>query len=182
MSKFFTRNGDDGTTGLLGNQRVPKHHIRIQAIGDLDEATAALGVARAQVVSEHVRHIILTHQRKLYHVMAEVASTPENADKFKSITDDDIQHIENEIEMLEERVPPVTEFITPGDSISSATLALARTIIRRAERSVTALYHKQELTNQHIIAYLNRLSSLCFVLERLEDMQKGVSPTIAKED
>ena len=85
MTKFYTKTGDDGNTGRLGKGRLPKHHILIEAIGTIDEASAALGLARAQVSSADSGELILQVQKDLYHIMAELSATPENAEKFREV-------------------------------------------------------------------------------------------------
>ena len=181
MTRFYTRTGDDGFTGLLGEERVPKYHPRTEAIGTIDEASAALGIARASCLAELSAPIILKVQRDLYNVMAEVAATPENATRFRTIDASYVSWLEDQTDKLGDLVTLPTEFILPGDSQAGAVLALARTIIRRAERSVAQLLHHGEIQNAELLHYLNRLSSLCFALELLENQAAGKSkPTLAK--
>ena len=181
MSKFYTRKGDDGYTDLLGKGRVPKYHPRPEALGALDEANAALGLARAACQSEQSSAVILTIQRDLYGLMAEVAATPENAPRFRAITKDRVDWLEAQTETLSELVEVPSEFIVPGDSHAGAALALGRAIVRRAERQVAQLTHNQELENTELLRYLNRLSSLIFLLELLENKTAGKdTPTLAK--
>jgi cob(I)alamin adenosyltransferase len=182
MSSFYTGVGDDGYTALLGRERVPKYHFRPEAYGEIDEASAALGLARAFATMDRSKEIILQIQKDLYGLMAEVAATPENAEKFRIISFQHLNRIEQETNALSQIVKIPNEFILPGDSISSATLSLARTIIRRAERRVTRLVHEGELQNEAILPYLNRLSSLVFLLELFENQSSGKhSPTLAKD-
>lgn len=178
--KFYTTKGDDGTTGLLGKGRVSKHHARIEAIGSLDEATAAMGLARAQCLDARAAPIILEAQRDLYKLMAEVAATPENEEKFRSIDAARVTWLEEQTDALSEIVQMPKEFILPGDSPASAALSLARTIVRRAERRVVELHDAGEVANLELQRYLNRLSSLCFVLELLENEAAGRQTTLAK--
>jgi cob(I)alamin adenosyltransferase len=181
MSQFYTRKGDDGTTGLLGEGRVPKDHRRLDAVGTIDEASAALGVARASSKYPQTKEILLRVQRDLYGLMAEVAATPVNATCFRSITTDRVTWLEAQIEQISRIVEIPKEFIIPGDTPAGAALDLARTIVRRAEREVTHLSHNGELENDRLLSYLNRLSSLCFVLELLENHASGqVKPNLAK--
>ena len=181
MSDFYTRTGDDGTTGLLGQERVPKHDPRVEAVGTLDEATAALGIARAACQSQLTEPFLLSVQHDLYTMMAEVAATPENAPRFRGINPESVRRLELQIEELSGKVQIPKEFILPGDSTAGAALSLARAVIRRAERRVTYLCHNQLLENPSIISYLNRLSSLCFILELYENLAAGKdSPTLAK--
>jgi len=183
MTKFYTQTGDDGYTGLLGKGRLAKHAPRIEAIGALDEATAALGVARAICQLPQTAQLLLAIQRDLYLVMAEVAATQENVSRFRSIDAERVTWLEEQTDAISAQVSLPGDFILPGDSQSGATLALARTIVRRAERRVTCLFHDGELDNQQLLRYLNRLSSLCFVLELQENGAAGkLSPTLAKGD
>ena len=169
MTAFYTRNGDDGTTGMLGNQRIPKHSLRMEAIGSLDEANAALGVVRSQTCSVEVREIVINVQKQLYLVMGEIAASKENAEKFRKIDQTSISWIEDGIDRISNQVDIPDEFIVPGDTKGGAFLALARTIVRRAERRVSELFSLNELENENLLSYLNRLSSLCFVLELYEN-------------
>ena len=182
MPIFYTRGGDDGTTGLLGEGRVPKHHPRTEAVGALDEATAALGMARASCLEPRTAGLILAAQRDLYHVMAEVAATKANAARFRNISAARVSWLEEQIDTLSNTVSMPGEFIVPGDTIAGATLDLARTVVRRAERRLAQLWHEGELENIELLRYLNRLSSLCFVLELVENQAAGQrSPTLAKD-
>ena len=178
---LYTRKGDDGTTGLLGEDRVSKDHPRIEALGALDEASAALGLARASCNAPQTPPILREIQRDLYKVMAEVAATPENADKFKGIDATRVAWLEEQADAINERVSMPKEFILPGDTPSGAALSLARAVVRRAERRVTELFTLEQLTNPVLQRYLNRLSSLCFVLELLENQNAGKSTSLAKE-
>ena len=182
MTKFYTGTGDSGYTGLLGEGRVPKHHPIPEAVGTVDEATAACGMARASCRAAQSAEILLAVQRDLYHLMAELAATPENAARFRKIDAGRVAWLETQTDALGEVVELPREFIVPGDSPAGAALALARTIVRRAERRVAQLVHEHMLENQELLRYLNRLSSLCFVLELLENQAVGKeTPTLAKE-
>ena len=182
MNKYYTGTGDEGTTGVLGRERLPKHHPRIEAVGNIDEVTAAMGFARAHCQSEMASGIILRVQQDLYGLMSEVAALPENAEKFRVIDESKVEWLEKEIQHIQERVEPPKEFIIPGDTPNGAAIDVARTIVRRAERRVTALYHDGELENLQILRYLNRLSSLCFALELLETQAGGKDkPTLVTD-
>jgi cob(I)alamin adenosyltransferase len=178
---FYTSKGDDGTTNLLGEGRVAKYHARIEAVGTLDESTAALGLARARCRDPRTRAIVLDAQRDLYKLMAEVAATPENAEKFRLIDAARVTWLEEHTDELSKQVELPKEFILPGDSVAGAALSLARAVIRRAERRVVELFDADELKNPDLQRYLNRLSSLCFVLELLENQAAGNKTTLAKE-
>jgi cob(I)alamin adenosyltransferase len=181
LMTFYTSKGDDGTTNLLGEGRVAKYHARIETVGTLDESTAALGLARAQCVNSRSGPILLHAQRDLYKLMAEVAATPENAEQFRFIDSARVAWLEEQTDTLSKLVEMPKEFILPGDSVAGAALSLARTIIRRAERRVVELFDAREITNPNLQRYLNRLSSLCFVLELLENKAAGHKTTLAKE-
>jgi len=178
---FYTTKGDDGTTGLIGEGRVPKYHNRMEALGALDEASAALGLARAQTTVPQTAPILLDAQRDLYKLMAEVAATPENAQRFRAIDAAHVAWLEEQTDAISREVEMPREFILPGDTPGGAALSMARAIIRRAERRVVALFDTGEVTNPDLQRYLNRLSSLCFVLELRENQSAGKSTSLAKD-
>lgn len=181
--KFYTRSGDEGYTDLLGAERVPKYAARPEAYGTVDELSSALGLARATVRAGRSGEILLQVQRHLYQVMTELASTPEAAPRFRQTTHDDVAELENLIDELGTAVELPSEFIVPGDTLAGAALDLARTIARRAERIVARLIHREEFNNIEVLRYLNRLSSMLFILARYEDAASGVtSATLAKQD
>ncbi|MDI3341806.1 MAG: cob(I)yrinic acid a,c-diamide adenosyltransferase [Sphaerobacter sp.] len=176
---FYTRKGDQGYTDLLGG-RVPKYAPRPEAYGTLDEATSCLGLARALATSQRTKDILLAVQRDLYILMAELAFTPDMQQKRYHITEEHVARIERETDQLTTEVPLPPHFILPGDTVAGAALDVARTVVRRAERLVVKLAHEGEIENEQVLAYLNRLSSLLFILARFEDQAAGVTPTPAK--
>jgi cob(I)alamin adenosyltransferase len=181
MSPFYTRTGDNGSTGLLGEGRLPKYHPRIEALGALDEASAGLGLARALCQAPQTKSILMEAQRDLSALMAEVAATSENAKRFRTLDSPRVQWLESQADNLSATVPLPDEFILPGDSLSGAALDLTRTIVRRAERRVAELLDSGEIRNPILLQYLNRLSSLCFALELLENQSAGHDITLAKK-
>jgi cob(I)alamin adenosyltransferase len=182
MSAFYTATGDDGYTGLLKGGRVAKTDPILDAVGTIDEANAALGLGRSISQTDLSKKMILTIQGDLYHLMAEVSASPENADRFRKIDLKRVAWLEAQIDILGAEVQMPTEFIVPGDSLPGAALDLARTAIRRAERRVTGLVHEGVIENHELLRYLNRLSSLCFMLECYENQIAGKdSPTYARE-
>jgi len=181
MSPFYTKTGDEGQTGLLGAGRVPKFDLQIEALGALDEATAALGLARASAKAPAVAPLLLEAQRDLYKIMAEVSATPENAEKFRTLDPDRVEWLETQTDAISAEVEMPREFILPGENPSSAAMALARTLVRRAERRVVELAQNRTFENAAVLAYLNRLSSLCFALELLENHFAGQATRMAKE-
>ncbi len=183
MSRFYTRTGDDGFTGLLGDERVPKYHPRPETVGTVDEASAALGMARALARAEQTAGLLITIQRDLYHLMAEISATAENAARFRVVDAQRVQWLEDQADELSRLVEMPREFILPGDSPAGAALALGRTIVRRAERLVAQLLHSGEIDNPELLRYLNRLSSLCFVLELVENRAWGKeTPSLARDE
>ena len=180
MRQFYTKTGDDGYTGLIGDERVPKYHPQPEALGSLDEASAALGLVRASTNLDDLNQIILKIQRDLYQMMVEVSTTPENADRFREINTDKVNWLETMIDEITAKVEIPDGFVVPGDTFTSSLLALSRTIIRRAERHIAGLIHQDLLENLEILRYVNRLSSLCYVLEIYESQSAGTtSPTMA---
>jgi cob(I)alamin adenosyltransferase len=173
-TKWYTRTGDDGFTGVLGRERVPKYALRPEAYGTVDEASAFLGLARAQAKAPEVRGLVLAVQRDLYNMMADLATLPETATRPPWLTEDRLAWLEQETDRLGSRVEMPKAFIVPGDSVSGATLEIARTVVRRAERLVARLSHEGELRDDTSLKYLNRLSSLLFVMGRIEDKAAGV--------
>ncbi|UCD98717.1 MAG: cob(I)yrinic acid a,c-diamide adenosyltransferase [Chloroflexota bacterium] len=180
MTKYFTETGDDGYTGRLGKGRLAKHDRLIEAIGTIDEASAAIGLARASSKIQGNKDLLVGVQRDLYHLMAELSATSENASKFRVIDEDKVRGLESQIEAIGSDIVMPSEFIVPGDNLPGAAMSLARSIVRRAERRVSELLHAGEIENQQILPYLNRLSSLCFVLELLENNSTNIS--LAKKD
>jgi cob(I)alamin adenosyltransferase len=181
MSSFYTRKGDDGTTGLLGEGRVSKTHPRMEALGALDEASATLGLARASARDPRCGPLVTEIQRDLYRLMAEVAAPPENAAQFHAIDAARVAWLETQTDSLGGSVTLPKEFILPGDSPGGAAFSLARTVVRRAERRVVELFDSGEIKNLELQRYLNRLSSLCFVLELIENEAAGKNTTLAKD-
>ena len=169
MAKYYTRKGDDGYTDLLGARRVPKYAPQPEAYGTVDELSSALGIARATARAQRTREIVLALQKKLCQLMTELAATPEMATRFDPLTSEDVTRLDHLTDEIGAQVTLPKKFITPGDTLSGATLDLARTIARRAERIVARMVHEDMLENAEVLRYLNRLSSLLFVLARYED-------------
>lgn len=180
---WYTGAGDHGLTSLLGDARVPKYHLQPEAFGTVDEASAALGLARAFSRIDEVKDTLLTVQRDLYHIMTELAATPEAASRLPSLQQARVDWLETQTDAFGRRVSMPREFVVPGDTQAGAVLDLARAIVRRAERVVARVCDEGLCHNPIILPYLNRLSSLCFVLARLEDQVGRQGPvTLAKPD
>lgn len=180
MAKVTTKTGDTGMTGLLAKERVPKSDPRIEALGAVDEATSALGLARAYSSDAPIREIILHVQRDLYVLMADIATPPPNRAAIgMSITPAHVQWLEEtEARLLAETAIP-NKFILPGDTLEGAALDLARTVVRRAERAQVRVMRDGLEPNPDVLRYLNRLSDLVFILARAVEAKQGGS-TLAR--
>ncbi len=165
--------GDDGTTGLLGGGRVPKDDARIEAFGTVDEASSALGLARA--LSSHARVISICEelQRGLYAVGSELGTNPDAGKTFAETGPTDIARLEQLMGGLEAEVAMPDGFILPGATPASGAIDLARAITRRAERRCLTLERDGGLANPDVRRWLNRLSLLLFVLGRYEEGVSG---------
>lgn len=169
--KVYTRTGDDGTTGLLFGGRVPKDDLRTEAYGTVDEAVAALGLARAEVEDQpRWAELLLELERELFVVGAQLATGSEAWHKLQPgvsrATPDMVERLETRIDEIEQEFPLPQEFIVPGGSRASAAVDLGRATARRAERRTVLLVREGLLEDDVCLRYLNRLSDLLFVLAR----------------
>jgi cob(I)alamin adenosyltransferase len=165
MTPIYTRRGDDGTTSVLGRKRLAKSHLLIAVLGDIDELSAVLGMARSHAASAETAQLIERIQQNLITLSAEVAADDKTAQLPQRITPEYIAMLEAGIDAREAKLPELTGFILPGPPGASAVLHLARAVCRRAERSVVAL-HREKPVRPEMLAYLNRLSDLLFVMAR----------------
>ena len=168
LNKIYTRTGDGGESGLVGGARRPKHDLRFEAIGDVDEANSMIGIARRHTKKLPRFDVMLKRiQHDLFDVGADLATPygPKTA-KALRIVPAQTRRLEQEIDSLNAKLKPLKSFVLPGGSDLAATLHLARTITRRAERVGCALA-KKEKTNAEALRYLNRLSDFLFVLARV---------------
>ena len=179
--RLYTGRGDRGETDLLG-ARVAKTDARIEAIGALDEASSAIGLARVAVAQERSRDALVATQRDLYKVMAELAFTTEQYPQRVEIGADRLVWLEGETDALTAEAPPLREFVLPGETAAGAALDWARVMARRAERRVVAVAEAapEAVRNPNVLPYLNRLSSLLFALARWEEHEAGRVPIVAK--
>jgi cob(I)alamin adenosyltransferase len=169
--KFSTK-GDCGETSLLGGQRVPKYDPRPDTYGTLDEASSALGVARATTKHQRVKEIILSVQKDLLLMGAELSTLPEDMEKLsRRIAEGDVRRLDDLINEIQKDVQMKNEFIYPGDTPVSAFIDVGRTIIRRAERKASRLKADGLVQNADIHRYLNRLADMLFVLARYEEQK-----------
>jgi cob(I)alamin adenosyltransferase len=167
--------GDDGTTGLLGGGRVPKDDLRVEAYGTVDEASSAIGLAKALTGDERVREVAERLQRDLYRLGAELATNPDDAGRFARTSEADVAGLDHVLADLEAEVRMPDGFILPGATPASGALDLARAVVRRAERRCVTLIREGGLANTQALRYLNRLSLVLFVLGRYEEARAGLS-------
>ncbi len=172
--------GDDGTTGLLGGGRAAKDDLRIEAYGTVDEASSAIGLAKALTSDDRVREIAEQLQQGLYRLGAELATNPADPGKFATTSEADVAELDHLLVELEAEVEMPSGFILPGSTPASGALDLARTVVRRAERRCVTLIREGELANQQARRYLNRLSLLLFVLGRFEEARAGQRAKLAR--
>lgn len=174
-SEIYTKGGDKGQTSLLGGRRVPKHHIKIEAYGTIDECMAQVAVLREQTDAADVREQLLVILERLMSAASVIAADGDDLPaNMPQITEEDIQYLEGAIDVMDNALPPLTTFILPGGDITSAQAHVARTICRRSERMILKL-SEEEPVEAHLIKYFNRLSDYFFVLARHLTYQKGAS-------
>jgi cob(I)alamin adenosyltransferase len=175
-NRIYTKTGDDGRTGLFGGGRVAKDDLRVEAYGDVDELNAVLGMSRSVEMMPRIDEVLAPVQRDLFAIGALLA-TPhpekhrEQLEKAR-MSDKRIAQLEAAIDDAEEELEPLKAFILPGGTPKASTLHVARTVCRRAERSIIRLQRQAEVP-QIVIVYLNRLSDLLFVLARLANRRAG---------
>ncbi len=174
--KIYTRTGDQGETGLYGGGRVPKDDPRVDAYGELDEANAALGAARAASLEPDLDALAAEFQHALFDLGAELATppgaNPKAAARVPRVDAEAVATLEREIDRLTAELPAQTHFILPGGHPSGAALHLARTVLRRAERRVVQLHRAQPIRPE-MLQYVNRLSDLLFVMARAVNHRRG---------
>lgn len=171
--RIYTKTGDQGETGLFGGKRLSKAHIRIESYGTVDELNSCLGVVRDHLEDETLRDTLLSIQSLLFTVGSKLASDPAKKMDLPGLIDADIEMLENGIDQMEEQLPALKNFILPGGHPTVSFIHLARTVCRRAERTVVALA-EIESVEPILLTYLNRLSDYLFVLGRFVAQQLGV--------
>jgi cob(I)alamin adenosyltransferase len=175
--KIYTRTGDEGETGLFGGGRVPKDHPRVAAYGDVDELSSTIGVARATEPVGFFDPLLESVQRDLFAIGGQLA-TPDPAKVAKALEKADLSEarvaeFERVMDAADQELPPLRAFVLPAGTPKAAALHLARTVCRRAERSVVRLARETDVPPLFVV-YLNRLSDLLFTLARLANHQAGV--------
>lgn len=189
--KIYTKTGDKGTTALFGGTRVPKHHIRIDSYGTVDELNSHVGLIRDQEINSKYKEVLIQVQDRLFTLGAILATDPEKAVlksgkerlNIPKISDTDIEFLEREIDVMNEELPPMTNFVLPGGHQTVSFCHIARCVCRRAERLSTALYDI-EAFDARVLQYLNRLSDYLFVLARKlsQDLQAEEIKWIPQKD
>jgi cob(I)alamin adenosyltransferase len=169
LNRIYTRTGDGGSAGLVDGSRVSKSGLRMTAIGEVDEANAAIGVAIAALAGGEVALRLLSIQNDLFDVGADVATPGEVAGALRIVASQ-VARLEVEIDEMNASLEPLTSFILPGGSAAVSALHLARTVVRRAERAAVALNESEPL-NPQLLAYINRLSDHLFVAARFVGAQ-----------
>ncbi|MGB5188474.1 cob(I)yrinic acid a,c-diamide adenosyltransferase [Robiginitalea sp.] len=171
--KIYTKTGDQGTTALFGGTRVPKHHIRIQSYGTVDELNSWIGLLRDQGIENRHREFLLTIQDRLFTAGSMLATETAGSSKpqrkvrieIPQVKLSDVTSLEDEMDRLDADLPPMTNFILPGGHPIVSYCHIARTVCRRAER-MTTLLNEQSPVSEILLIYLNRLSDYLFILAR----------------
>ena len=164
--KIYTKTGDDGTTGLFGGARVPKHHIRIESYGTVDELNSYIGLVRHREIDSKAQEILSEVQDRLFTIGSILASDPSKSNlKTPDLNDSDIELLESEMDRMNEKLPEMRSFVLPGGNDTVSFCHIARCVCRRAERLAVQL-NESEPINPLVTKYLNRLSDYLFVLSR----------------
>ncbi len=170
--KIYTRKGDDGTTGLIGGERVKKHHLRVEAYGTVDELNSHIGLLRSFSADEGVMHVLSEIQNNLFTAGSTLATSSNSDFVIPGLEDSDVDLLERAIDQMDAKLPELKNFILPGGSTQGAHAHIARCVCRRAERLVVYL-NEEDSVAAVIIQYLNRLSDYLFTLARYLDLSKG---------
>jgi len=176
--KIYTKTGDDGTTGLQGGKRISKSNIRIQAYGAVDELNASIGLILSNKINTELEKLLESIQNDLFVVGSDL-SNPDLSSKENRVTSEMVVNIEKNIDLFENELPPITNFILPGGHELASLIHVARTITRRAETQVISL-DESGIVNEECKKYLNRLSDLLFVLARIVNKKNGFEDIIWK--
>lgn len=175
---IYTRKGDNGTTSLLGGKEVSKSHLRIETYGTVDELIAYIGLLRDQCISEEIRKQLMRIQDKLMQGASLLAAgSTEDQKDLPKIYQEDITHLENAIDAMDQEIEPLQSFILPGGHPTVSFCHIARCVCRRAERQTIRL-NKEDEVPVLVIGYLNRLSDYLFVLARKLSKDIGIKEII----
>ncbi len=175
--KIYTRTGDEGETSLFSGGRVRKDHLRVEAYGTTDELNSVLGLARSETMPDEAQQWLERIQNELFVIGADLATPMDSSPGWlQRLSTGTIEPLENEIDRMTLELPPLKNFILPGGTRAAATIHLARTVCRRAERLAVSLA-ADEPVNPAIIIYLNRLSDWLFTLARWVNLRAGEAET-----
>lgn len=175
--KIYTKTGDSGETSLIGGTRVPKHHIRIESYGTIDELNSYIGLIKDQEIDKRSRDILTEIQDRLFTIGSSLASDPENSKlKIPDLLDEDVTVLEKEIDYMNSELPELRSFILPGGHTTISYCHIARCVCRRAERN-TIYLAENNFVAPLVIKYLNRLSDYLFILARFFAKQLNVKET-----
>lgn len=178
--RIYTRSGDRGDTGLVGGDRVGKEHVRIEAVGAIDEFNASIGIARLHP-EPALDTWLDTLQNRLFDLGAEVATPTESRFYRQSIREEHVAALEESIDAMTAELEPLRNFVLPGGSALAAHLHFCRTLCRRAERAVLRLHRKEPISDV-TLRYLNRLSDWLFTAARFANHRAGVAETVWKQE
>ncbi|HKK46247.1 MAG TPA: cob(I)yrinic acid a,c-diamide adenosyltransferase [Balneolaceae bacterium] len=179
--KIYTKKGDTGETSLFGGDRVSKSTKRINAYGTVDELNSFLGLAASRGLSEKGADYLRKIQELLLVLGADLATPLSKKTRIKRIAEDNIRFLEDAIDDLDDELEPLKNFILPGGSQAGATLHIARTVCRRAERAVVSCNETENISDE-TLTFLNRLSDFLFVIARYENKQAGIHEETWKPD
>ncbi|MAZ93435.1 MAG: cob(I)yrinic acid a,c-diamide adenosyltransferase [Bacteroidales bacterium] len=177
--KIYTKTGDKGMTALIGGQRVPKHHIRIECYGTIDELSSWVGLIRDQDISESIKEVLFEIQDRLFTIESLLASDSKNEFNLPGLDESDVKLLEKQIDHMNENLPNLSSFIISGGHTIVSYSHIARTVCRRAERLVLRLSEEYDIDNL-VLVYLNRLSDYLFILSRRIGHDLGVSENLWK--
>ena len=170
--KIYTKAGDEGTTGLIGGEKVSKSHSRILAYGSVDEINSSIGIVLTQNVGDDVRVILTKIQNDLFTLGSDLAN-PDMTKSLHRVTNEMVEFLEKKIDQFENELDPITNFIIPGGDMTASHVHMSRAISRRAETAIVSLSEKEQI-NKICQIYINRLSDLLFVLARIINKRKNV--------
>lgn len=173
--KIYTKTGDQGITSLIGGTKVPKHHIRIESYGTVDELNSYIGLIRDQEISDEEKNLLKIVQDRLFTIGASLAADPEKSQmKIPDLNLTDVLLLETKIDEMNEILPELKHFILPGGSTTVSYCHLARCVCRRAERLIVHLA-SESFVDEKVIIYMNRLSDFLFVMGRYIGFRNGIA-------
>ncbi|HEX8090218.1 MAG TPA: cob(I)yrinic acid a,c-diamide adenosyltransferase [Blastocatellia bacterium] len=177
-----TKRGDGGQTGLVGGVRVSKGELRVEAYGTVDELISTIGFARSICEDPEVREIAKALQRELFAVASAIATPPDSKKSPPAITAEMVDALTEQVHRIEKMEGVLADWAIPGEVPASAAFDMARTVCRRAERCAVRLADLGEAVNPQIVAYINRMSDLLWLLGRLIEMRAGVDASLRDEN